>query len=54
MRNAFTKFFSNESGATAIEYALMASLIAVALIVAMSNLAGRISSEFSEVGAALK
>ena len=54
MRNAFTKFFSNESGATAIEYALMASLIAVALIVAMQNLASRLSSEFSEVSAALK
>ena len=54
MRLALNKFFSNESGATAIEYALMASLIAIALITALTNLAGRLSGEFSEISSALK
>jgi len=47
-------FVANESGATAIEYALIASLIAVFLIGALSALGTKLSSEFAEVGAALK
>jgi pilus assembly protein Flp/PilA len=49
------KFFaSDESGATAIEYALIASLIAVALISILGALGTRLSGEFSQVSAALK
>lgn len=47
-------FTDNESGATAIEYALIASLIAVFLIGSLSALGSRLSGEFSEVSAALK
>ena len=47
-------FVANESGATAIEYALIASLIAVALITALSNIGSRLSTEFSEISTALK
>ena len=47
-------FVANESGATAIEYALIASLIAVALIAILGALGTRLSGEFSEVSAALK
>jgi pilus assembly protein Flp/PilA len=51
----FVKLFaSDESGATAIEYALIAALIAVALVVILGNLGTRLSQEFSEVSAALK
>ena len=46
-------FFADQSGATAIEYALIASLIAVFLIGALSALGTSLSSEFAEVGAAL-
>jgi len=46
-------FFADQSGATAIEYALIASLIAVFLIGALSALGTNLSSEFAEVGAAL-
>ena len=47
--------FSNDiSGATAIEYALIASLIAVALVGALTALGTGISSTFSEVSGALK
>jgi len=47
-------FLSNQDGATAIEYALIASLIAVFLIGALAALGTNLSSEFAEVGAALK
>jgi pilus assembly protein Flp/PilA len=51
----FVKLFaSDESGATAIEYALIASLIAIALVAILTSLGGRLSGEFSEVSAALK
>jgi pilus assembly protein Flp/PilA len=50
----FKNFASNTSGATAIEYALIASLIAVALIGALTNLGHGISSTFSEISGALK
>jgi pilus assembly protein Flp/PilA len=54
MIKSFKSFLAEESGATAIEYALIASLIAVFLIGALSALGTSLSSEFAEVGAALK
>ena len=42
-------FFSNESGATAIEYGLIASLIAVALIGALTALGDNASDTFDKV-----
>ncbi len=39
----------NSKGATAIEYGLIAALIAVAAISAMSQLGGKISSTFNNV-----
>jgi pilus assembly protein Flp/PilA len=50
----FKMFVTNDSGATAIEYALIASLIAVAIIGALTTLGTSLSSEFSEVSGALK
>lgn len=49
-----THFLKDTSGATAIEYALLASMIAVFIVASLSNLGKAISKEFSEVGAALK
>ena len=51
---AIKSFVANESGATAIEYALIASLIAVALISILGALGTKLSGEFSEVSVALK
>jgi pilus assembly protein Flp/PilA len=50
----FQRFLADDSGATAIEYALISSLIAVFIIAALHNLGTKLSSEFSEVGNALK
>jgi pilus assembly protein Flp/PilA len=43
------KLFKNEEGATAIEYGLIAALIAVAAIAAMSSLGDNLSNTFNEV-----
>ncbi len=45
------KFFKNESGATAIEYGLIAALIAVAIIGAVSTLGSKTGSTFNKVSA---
>ena len=39
----------NNKGATAIEYGLIAALIAVAAITAMSNLGGQLGNTFNQV-----
>ncbi|WP_417615049.1 Flp family type IVb pilin [Parasphingorhabdus sp.] len=43
------KMFKNEEGATAIEYGLIAALIAVAAIVAMGQLGNTLSNTFKQV-----
>jgi pilus assembly protein Flp/PilA len=43
------KIFKNEDGATAIEYGLIAALIAVAAITAMSTLGTNLSNTFTKV-----
>ncbi len=45
----FARFAKDESGATAIEYGLIAALIAVAAITAMSNLGGQLNTTFEKV-----
>jgi pilus assembly protein Flp/PilA len=50
----FTRFFKNNSGATAIEYGLIAALIAVAVIGAVTTLGTKTSSTFNKVSDQLK
>lgn len=51
------RFFRDEGGATAIEYALIAALISVAVIAAMSTLGDALGDSFDntaeKVGAAI-
>ena len=47
-------FASDDSGVTAIEYALIASLIAVFIIVAVQLVGTNVSKVFTEVGNTLK
>jgi pilus assembly protein Flp/PilA len=54
MIRSLKSFLSDQSGATAIEYALIASLIAVALVTVLTNLGKGLSTEFSEVSGVLK
>jgi pilus assembly protein Flp/PilA len=48
------KFLRNESGATAIEYGLIAAGIAVAIIAAVNGLGTGLTSTFTSVQGALK
>ena len=48
-----TKFFQDDSGVTAIEYGLIAALIAVAIIIALTTLGTSLESNFNEVSTAL-
>ena len=48
------RFINNQDGATAIEYALLASLIALFIIAAVQTVGTKVSTVFTEVGAALK
>ena len=48
-----TKFLSDESGATAIEYGLIAALVSVAAIVAMTALGTALQGIFNEVATQL-
>jgi pilus assembly protein Flp/PilA len=54
MTDRIKAFVADESGATAIEYALIASLIAIAIITALTNLGTRLSTTFREVSSNLK
>ena len=47
------KLFKNDKGATAIEYGLIAALIAVAAITAMSGLGNTLNDTFTEVNTAM-
>ena len=48
-----TRFFQDESGATAIEYGLIAALVAVVIIAALIALGNALSSTFASVNAQL-
>ncbi len=53
MQNLVTRFIKDESGATAIEYGLIAALISVALIAGASAIGNGVGNKFNEVGNAL-
>lgn len=53
MTSFVQKFLSNESGATAIEYGLIAALIAVAAISAMSSIGNNLKTTFNNVASNL-
>ena len=50
---AITKFLKDESGATAIEYGLIAAGISVAIIATVQSLGGKLVTTFGKVDAAL-
>jgi pilus assembly protein Flp/PilA len=54
MKNYVARFVKDESGATAIEYGLIAALIAVGIITAAKALGTQISTTFNSVAANMK
>ena len=53
MSRFFTRFMNDESGATAIEYGLIAALISVAIIGAVTAVGGKLDATFTSVSGAL-
>jgi pilus assembly protein Flp/PilA len=53
MRTSVARFVKDESGATAIEYGLIAAGIAVAVITAMSTLSGALTTLFTNLAGKL-
>ena len=54
MKRALVKFLTDESGATAIEYGLIATGIAIAIIAAVNGLGTALSGTFNSVSTSLK
>ena len=48
------RFLSEEEGVTLIEYGLIAALVAVALVTALTALSGKLQSTFNYVAGQLK
>ncbi len=53
MNNLFARFVRDESGATAIEYGLIAALIAVVIIGAVSIVGTTLSATFTSISTGL-
>jgi pilus assembly protein Flp/PilA len=49
MRVLLNKFIANEDGATAIEYGLIAALIAVVIIGVLTSIGGNLTTKFQAV-----
>lgn len=54
MNNLFARFVRDESGATAIEYGLIAALIAVVIIGAVTAVGTKLSTTFTSVSTGLQ
>lgn len=53
MSKFVSRFMKDESGATAIEYGLIAALIAVVLIGILTTLGGNLNTKFKEISDSL-
>ena len=53
MSKFVSRFLKDESGATAIEYGLIAALIAVVLVTVMTTLGGGLESAFNKINGTL-
>jgi pilus assembly protein Flp/PilA len=50
----FMKFIANQDGATAIEYGLIAALIAVVIIGALTTVGSNLNTDFTSVATSLR
>jgi pilus assembly protein Flp/PilA len=54
MKNLVSRFVKDESGATAIEYGLIAAGIAIAIITAVQGVGSKLSTNFGSISTSLK
>jgi pilus assembly protein Flp/PilA len=53
MARSIARFWKDESGATAIEYGLIAALVAVVIVTAIGALGTKLSTTFGNVASAI-
>ena len=54
MTNLFSRFVRDESGATAIEYGLIAALIAVVIITGLTAVGTSLNTKFNSIASSLR
>ena len=54
MKNLIARFVKNESGATAIEYGLIAAGISLAIIAVVNGLGTNLNAKFTSINSSLK
>jgi pilus assembly protein Flp/PilA len=54
MKNLIARFVKDESGATAIEYGLIAAGIALAIIATVNGLGSNLNNKFTSINSSLK
>ena len=54
MRQLFSRFLADQSGATAIEYCLIATGISIVIVAAVNGIGSTLNTKFSSVGTSLK
>ena len=54
MKKLIARFAKDESGATAIEYGLIAAGISIAIIAAVNGLGTNLNSKFTDINSSLK
>ena len=54
MKNLFVRFLKDDSGATAIEYGLIAAGISVAIIAIVNGLGTNLNTKFTSINTSLK
>jgi len=54
MNKLISRFVRDESGATAIEYGLIAALISVVIITALTTVGSNLSTKFTSVATSLR
>ena len=54
MTALFKKFAADENGATAIEYGLIAALIAVVIIAGLNSVSGALNTNFTAIATSLR
>jgi pilus assembly protein Flp/PilA len=54
MKNLVSRFVKDESGATAIEYGLIAAGISIAIISVVNGLGTKLSGKFNDISTSLK
>ena len=54
MKNLFARFVKDESGATAIEYGLIAAGISLAIIAVVNGIGTNLNTKFNSINSSLK